>query len=262
MRAPAVLWFAAIYGFGFAACSRARQLDVATHSTSIAQHVVTSNRAEIELLIAAEDVGALSGAIALGENEQRAIYFYDTPELEMFSKGLLLRARKMGDGSADSTVLSRFTNASDGPLPDMRCAKDGVSATSVCTLRQESEGDEIDEVADGKSEIGRLFSKEQRAFAKHVSPKLEMSNLSVFGPIQGRVWRPEVNEIDGSVTLEEWMLPNGASVVTISVKTAAADAKATLVDLRKFLDEHGVREITNSGTKTEAALDYFASTLD
>ncbi len=261
MRAVAVLAFATTYGFGFAACSQAGQLNAAMHAESDMQQSAVTHRAELEVLIASEDLRTLSRTESLGESEQREIYFYDTPELELFNKGVLLRTRKLGDGAADSTVLSRSGKAIENSASHMRCAQEGISTTNLCSLRRDIDGEQIDEVAAGRGEVTQLFSKSQLALARRILPNVYINGLSVFGPIQGRVWKPNVKDIDGTVTLEEWMLPNGASVVTLSVRTAAASARDTLVDLRKFLDERGVREIANPG-KTETALGYFASTLE
>lgn len=196
----------------------------------------------------------------------RVIYFYDTPNLELFEAGIALRARLVKGDDDDSTV--KFRPVEQGAIsPEWRdldgfkleadCVGDRTvcSASLSCLQRR----DEIDEVAEGKRPIGKLFSADQERFLSQFSKQpVDFTKLSVMGPIRVLRWKLKQKEFDHELTVEEWRLPNGDDLVEVSIKVPpdeALDAQqafnAHLVKLG--LDPQGAQE-----TKTRTALQYFA----
>src|SRR5262245_23157866 len=64
---------------------------------------------ELKVTIAEEKEGAAADAFGLdpGKGERRRIFFFDTLDLALFNKGLVLRAREVRGGRDDSTVKIR-----------------------------------------------------------------------------------------------------------------------------------------------------------
>jgi len=86
----------------------------------------------------------------------RRVYFYDTPDLDLFKSGVVLRARLLKDGDDDSTVKFRAVEAASIPeswqqSKGFKLEADWVGDHVVCSasLTALQRRDEIDEVAGG-----------------------------------------------------------------------------------------------------------------
>jgi hypothetical protein len=65
----------------------------------------------------------------------------------------------------------------------------------------------------------------------------------------------------GRVVAELWLYPDGTRILELSTKSAPADALATAIDLRAYLERHGVDLGGDQQTKTKTALEFFAGEL-
>ena len=199
----------------------------------------------------------------------RVIYFYDTPRLDLFRAGVALRARLVKGDDDDSTVKFRPVDAvaipeewkeREGFKLEADCAGTRVVCSASLTVVQRR--DEIDEVAEGKRPIHRLFSKEQERFlGAFYRGTVDFEKVRVMGPIRVLRWKSEHDDFPHELTTEEWRLPNGDDLVEVSIKVppaeAATAAKAFDRHLRTLgLDPQGAQE-----TKTRTALEYFAREL-
>ena len=100
----------------------------------------------------------------------RLVYFFDTPDLDLFKAGVVLRARLVKGDADDSTVKFRPVEPASIPKDWQRwkgfkleadwVGDRGVRSASLTSLQQR---DEIDEVKKGKRAIGKLFSSDQSA---------------------------------------------------------------------------------------------------
>jgi hypothetical protein len=199
----------------------------------------------------------------------RVIYFYDTPDLDLFEAGIALRARLIKGDTDNSTVKFRsakIVNASpdwdryEGFKLEADVVGDRAvySASLTCPQRR----DEIDEVAKGRRAIDKLFSKDQERFLKEFyKGPVSFGELRVMGPIRVLRWKLEHKNFPHELTVEEWRLPDGDDLVEVSIKVppeeAPAAAKAFAVHLETLgLDPQGAQE-----TKTRTALQFFAKAL-
>src|SRR4051794_5694636 len=112
---------------------------------------------------------------AMGVDEDtanvRLVYFYDTPALDLFGAGVVLRARLVKGDADDSTVKFRPVEAASVAgdwrrLKGFKLEADWVGDQLVCSasLTALQRRDEIDAVAKGKRAIAKLFSKDQERF--------------------------------------------------------------------------------------------------
>lgn len=89
---------------------------------------------------------------------------------------------------------------------------DWVGNHAVCSasLTAPQQRGEIDEVAEGKRGIEKLFSSDQERFlSEFYKHPVKFAELRVFGPVRVLRWKPELKTFPHELTLEEWRLPNG-----------------------------------------------------
>src|SRR5262245_45655526 len=224
---------------------------------------------EIKITAQARDEEAVRAALEAAdiEAERREIWFFDTPSLDLFDRGLVLRARLVRGGADDSTVKLRPVDASTvaehwRDTPGFEIELDAVGADTICSAKLSVDQDrgEIAAVAAGKRPIRSLFSKTQeRLVEEYWGDDVSWEALSSFGPVAVRKWQFTPKGFQWEVTVEEWVLPDDTDLVEISIKAppgeAAAASAAFLGQLRKRgFDPDGAQQ-----TKTRSALRYFTT---
>jgi len=196
----------------------------------------------------------------------RLIYFYDTPDLDLFKAGVVLRARLVKGDADDSTVKFRPVEAVSiskdwRRLKGFKLEADWVGDHAVCSasLTELQQRGEIDKVAKGSRAIGKLFSNDQERFLSELcrSP-LDFGELRVMGPIRGLRWKSKHETFPHELTLEEWRLPHGEDLVEVSIKTPANEAHQARKEFDTHLRELGLDPEGAQNTKTRTALEYFA----
>jgi hypothetical protein len=198
--------------------------------------------------------------------QHRDISFYDDGRLTLFSKGLILRTRKVSGGTDDSTVKVRPLVAGDVDkawfgLDGFKCEEDRAGTKSVesCSLTTSQKDGEIDDVAAGVRSIDKLFSGDQETFAATCGLKtLPWSDLLPLGPIDAQAWKVAVKGVEPKLAVEIWTLPDETELLEVSVRVARADAARTALSLAAFLQRKGLSTAVPQETKTRLALEYFA----
>ena len=200
------------------------------------------------------------------EAQRVAVSFYDTPALELFDSGLVLRSRVAHGDDDDVTVKLR-------PLPPsavaaswfdedgFKCEEDrsGQESVSSCSLTVSRSAHAIEAVQHGKSTIASLFAEDQRRFVRDyakVQPNWE--RLEVLGPLDAKSWDFELPGLEPELSAELWTLPGGQQMLEVSTKVPQSEADATAVALDEALAAHGLDTTGVQETKTRAALRAFA----
>ena len=115
----------------------------------------------------------------------------------------------------------------------------------------------------GEGPLRKLFTKQQRAFfAEHAPEGVSLDDLHVLGPIF--VLKLRFSPADysrGKIVAELWLYPDGSRILELSTKCAPADAIATALDVRAYLQRQGVDLGGDQQTKTKTALEFFAGEL-
>jgi hypothetical protein len=199
------------------------------------------------------------------DGERRRIFFYDTPTLTLFKRGVALRARETGD-ACDSTVKIRPvdpTRVADGwrKMDGFKVEADAVGPKIVrsasFTIAQGRK--EIGQVTSGARAIAKLFSGEQEEFLRAMAPvKVDFTKLVALGPVAVLRWKFRNEGLPYELCAEEWRLPDGRDVIEISIKATQAQAAAAQAALEGFLAELGIAAESRQQTKTRTALEYFA----
>jgi hypothetical protein len=223
----------------------------------------TGPRSELKVTVDRDAVEGVADYLGLASDlaEQRAIWFYDTPDLALFEAGAILRARKVTDDDDDSTAKLRPLTADqvDAALfqdEHFKCETDWTPTSSVssCSFGRTVDTGEIDEVGDGERDIDSLFSSDQEEFLIAYGPAFDWDELAPLGPVPAQVWKVEHDDLPGKMTAELWRLPF-EDFLELSVKVPDDEAEDAFTDLLDWLSERNVPLSSTQETKTRRALE-------
>jgi len=224
---------------------------------------------EIKITARAADEDEVRAALETADidSERREIWFYDTPGLALFDRGLVLRARLVHGGADDSTVKLRPVDATTledawKATPGFEIELDAVGEEAICSAKLSVDQDrgEIAAVAAGSRPIRSLFSKSQeRLVEQHWPDGIDWDSLVAFGPVAVRKWQFTPKDFDHEVTVEEWVLPDDSDLVEISFKTSPEDAAVASAEFVAGMRRRGFDTEGDQQTKTRSALRYFTT---
>jgi hypothetical protein len=245
-----------------AACTQSGALDPAP----VPDAAITLEDVEIKANL--EDPVAALAALALDEanaHEARTLWFYDTSELGLYDRGVIVRARKVKDGPDDSTVKARpMDPASTAPgwleLPGAKCETDRTveNARSACSLTRAVEKDRIDDVAAGRRAIASLYDEDQLLFLGSIAGPVALTGLRPLGPIPSTVWRLSALGLPAPVSLELWTLGDRTILeVSMRVLSSTDHGDTAARELFDWIAVHGLVVSTMQQNKTRAALESF-----
>jgi hypothetical protein len=235
-----------------------------------ARELAAMDAIEIKVTIRPDQELRAARAMEVDEDtaEVRVIYFYDTPHLDLFKAGVVLRARLVKGDDDDSTVKFRPVKAdaiaeewrqTEGFKLEADCVGNRLVCSASLTTRQQRT--EIEEVSKGKRLIEKLFSAEQERFLGEFYPdKFDFKELRVMGPIRVLRWKLKHKEFPYQLTIEEWRLPDGDDLVEASIKVSPDEASSAHKEFDQHLKQLGLDPRGAQETKTRTALEYFAKT--
>jgi hypothetical protein len=107
----------------------------------------------------------------------RQVIFFDTPDLALYTNGLVVRSRRIQGGAGDTVVKLR-------PLPqgvhldkdrrpkNLSVEVDAMPGGFICSgsMKGTTTATDVRRVARGLAKIGSLFSKAQKAFFAQNAP--------------------------------------------------------------------------------------------
>jgi hypothetical protein len=197
--------------------------------------------------------------------ELRQIVFFDTPNLTLSKRGVVVRARRLVRGGdtviklrpVKPTELSRELRRSSSFTVEV----DAMPGLIICSgsLKARTGNDEIKLVLQGKRAIRKLFTADQRALYREHAPKgLDLDSLTAFGPVNAArlKWVPPA--FTRSMVAELWFYPDGSRILELSTKCGTHEAFQVLAELKSFLIKRGLTITRAQETKTRKALQYFS----
>ncbi len=227
----------------------------------------------VELKLTIPESDQRSTVVALGidplDAELRQVYFFDTPDLELNKKGVVVRARRVQGKGGDSVVKLRPIVPSELPdeirqSPSLGVEVDAMPGGYVCSASLKAPVDNADvwKVVLGKRPSRKLFTKEQRAFyEEHAPDGLALDDLTALGPILVLKLKFKPKNYDQKLVAELWNYPDNSRILELSTKCAPADALKVSLGAKAFLRDHGVDLAGDQQTKTKTALDYFSKAV-
>ncbi len=227
---------------------------------------------EIKATIPTRQVQAALKRYQLTRNndEQRFIYFFDTPKLGLLASGIVMRARRVVGDEHDSTIKFRPVDPAKvgkrwRKYRDFKIEADasekGIVKSASFTMPV-AKG-LIKRVVSGDKGIAALFTEEQEEFLAEMSGgrKIDFTTLAVLGPLEAQRWDFDDPACPWPITAELWRRENGATLMEVSVKAPAEQAAAVMAGFMAFLAEVGAEHDAKQQAKTRWALDYYAARL-
>jgi hypothetical protein len=227
----------------------------------------------VELKLTVPEVDQRSTVAALGmdplEAEIRQVFFFDTPDLALNKRGLVVRARRVQRKGDDSVVKLRPVVPSELPAKlressNFAVEVDAMPGGYVCSasLKATLGSTDVKRVAAGERPVRKLFTKEQRKFfSAHAPEGLELDELALLGPIFVLKLRFKPADFDQKLVAELWNYPDNSRILELSTKCAPSEAFQMSVETRAFLRKHGVDLTGEQQTKTKTALTFFSKSL-
>ncbi len=230
-----------------------------------------ANSIELKLSVPATGHSATMKSIGLDpvEAQPRQAFFFDTPDLALNQAGVVVRARRIQGGDADTVVKLRPVDPSTLD-PDLRRSAafkvevDVMPGGFVCSasFKGVCSGEEVLDVTSGAKPLRKLFSKEQRAFFDaHAPAGITMDKLVVLGPTFLLKAKHQPKDFDRPITIEMWLYPDGSRILEISTKCLPKEAFQVAAEFKAYLAGRGIALSADQAPKTKTALEFFSARL-
>ena len=199
----------------------------------------------------------------------RIVSFFDTPELDLYKSGVVVRARRIQGKAGDSVVKLRPV-VPDQLAPEIRdrpgfgVEVDAMPGGFVCSgrLKRAAENAEIRQVFEGKRPISKLFGKTQRRlYAEQAPGGIGLDDLQVLGPLFVLKMKFVPEGLASDVVAEMWLYPDGSRIFELSTKCLPSNAFDTAARTRAYLLDHDIELGGEQQAKTRKALRYFTTAL-
>jgi hypothetical protein len=202
-------------------------------------------------------------------DEERLIYFFDTPRLDLLESGIIARARRVIGEQHDSTVKVRPVQSHQvgARWRKYRDFKIEVDASEKGMVKSASFSMPvakglIKRVVAGDKPIGALFTAEQEDFLEEmVRRQIDFASLAVLGPLKAQRWTVEDPASPWPITSELWRRADGQQLMEVSIKAPIVQAAAAIGGFMAYLAEFGAERDASEQTKTRWALGHYAGPL-
>ncbi|HEX2404700.1 MAG TPA: adenylate cyclase [Acidimicrobiia bacterium] len=232
---------------------------------------LTKDADSVELKLTVPDSDHRSTAIALDvdplEAEIRQVVFFDTPDLQLNQRGVVVRARRVQGKGDDSVVKLRPVVPYQRPSklrksPDFGVEVDALPGGFVCSASFKADLDRprVRDVIARRKPISKAFNQGQRDFYKDHAPEgLELDDLSVLGPVLVLKLKFEPADFGRKLVAEMWLYPDGSRILELSTKCLPNETFQVAAEAKAFLAGRGVDLTAEQQTKTRTALEFFTS---
>jgi hypothetical protein len=234
---------------------------------------LTKGADSVELKLTVPVSDRSRGAAALGvdplDAQIRQVYFFDTPELTLNKKGVVVRARRVQGKGDDTVVKLRPVVPNELPADLRRSPNFGVEVDAmpggfVCSgsMKRALKTADVRDAVLGNRPVRKLYSQEQRAlYAAHAPEGLELDDLSILGPISVLKLKFAPEGLDRKLVAELWLYPDNTMILELSTKCAPSEVFQVAAETRAFLTQRGIDLTGEQETKTKKALEFFSKQL-
>jgi hypothetical protein len=234
----------------------------------VASQMVGTEAVEIKATIPSHQVKNALKNRGLNQNndDERFIYFFDTPDLDLFKTGIVIRARRRPGSQHDTTVKFRPVDPATVPENwkkysgfkiEADTSEKGIVKSASLTMPVEK--GRIKQVAKGNEPPGSLFTEEQKMFLLSMAEKkLDYSKVVPLGPIRASRWKIESEGLPWPMSVELWTRGDRAMILEVSIKVPVAQAAVATAGFFAFLAELGAERDNAQQAKTRWALKYYA----
>jgi hypothetical protein len=226
---------------------------------------------ELKLTVPESDHQSATRSLELDalDAQIRQVVFFDTPDLELYRNGVVVRARRVQGKGDDSVVKLRPVVPDELPSklrksPNFGVEVDAMPGGFVCSgsLKAQWSPTSVKGVLTGDRPIRKVFTSEQRDFyAAHAPKGRTLDDLVPLGPINVLKLPFVPKGFPRKMVAELWFYPNGTRILELSTKCKPGEAFQVAAEARAFLFSRGVETSGAQQTKTRAALDHFSKIL-
>jgi hypothetical protein len=237
----------------------------------VAKAVAGAEAIEIKATVPERQVRAALARFGLttSNDEERQIYFFDTPGLDLLAGGIIARARRVIGDEHDSTVKFRPVDPAKigKQWRKFRDFKIEVDASEKAMVKSASFSMPvakglIKRVAGGNKPIEAVFTTEQEEFLMTVAKrKIDFTELAVLGPLLAQRWNFEDPACPWPITAELWRREDGQQLMEVSIKAPIVQAAVAIGGFMAYLAEVGAERDDSEQTKTRWALAHYAAKL-
>ncbi len=230
-----------------------------------------ANRIELKLTVPLTGHRATIKSIGLDpvEAQPRQAFFFDTPDLALNRAGVVVRARRIQGGEADTVVKLRPVDPStiDPELRRSAAFKvevDVMPGGFVCSasFKGVCSGKEVLDVTSGATPLRKIFSREQRTFYDaHAPAGITMDKLVILGPTFLLRAKHQPKDFDRPITIEMWLYPDGSRILEVSTKCLPKEAFQVGAEFKSYLAGLGIAFVADQSAKTATALRFFSARL-
>jgi hypothetical protein len=211
---------------------------------------------EVKLLLSPAQLQAVIPALQATGKTQGHVYFYDTPALDLLSKGVILRLR-VGAGIDLTTKLrpssgEKFADPSSG-RERYKCEidlNDGIENQSF-SLQNEPLAAKAPETGE---ELFPLLSDGQKQLLANSKVQIDWKRVRRIADIQSTSWTSRANQPLGKLSLELWQWPGG-KILEVSTKTTPDTGKSAYVALQNLARKNGLTLNATQRSKTAITLE-------
>ena len=238
---------------------------------SLFKHIKGANSVELKLSVPLTGHRATIKSIGLDpvEAQPRQAFFFDTPDLALNKAGVVVRARRIQGGEADTVIKLRPVDPAtiDQDLRRSAAFKvevDVMPGGFVCSasFKGVCSGREVLDVTSGTMPLRKLFSKEQRAFYDaHAPAGVTMDKLVILGPTFLLKAKHQPKDFDRPITIEMWLYPDGSRILEISTKCLPKEGFQVGAEFKSYLAARGIVLGADQAPKTKTALEFFSAEL-
>ena len=202
--------------------------------------------------------------------QPRQAFFFDTPNLDLFKAGVVVRARRIQGGDGDTVVKLRPVEP-DKIDPELRRSAsfkielDVMPGGFVCSASFKGlcTNKEVLDMTAGDVPLSSLFTKGQRAFYEaHAPAGISLDSLVTMGPVFLLKSRHQPNDYDRRITTEMWLYPDGSRILEVSTKCMPEEAFQVAAEFKTYLASCGIALSGAQEPKTGTALKYFKAHPD
>jgi hypothetical protein len=237
----------------------------------VAKAVAGAEAIEIKATVPESQVRAALARFGLTtrNDEERYIYFFDTPGLDLLAGGIIARARRVIGDEHDSTVKFRPVDPAKigNQWRKFRDFKIEVDASEKAMVKSASFSMPVGKglikrVAGGKKPIDAVFTSEQEEFLMTVAKrKIDFTKLAVLGPLLAQRWSFQDPACPWPITAELWRREDGQQLMEVSIKAPIVQAAVAIGGFMAYLAEVGAERDDSEQTKTRWALAHYAAKL-
>jgi CYTH domain len=215
-------------------------------------------KVEFKVTVLKTDESKVRGMLAAAEPVPRTVYFYDTPDLDLDRRNVVLRARVTGMKEQSTVKLRPVPLPVPAPWSEtgkVEIEVDVVGAEPTTSAKLDRTLDPGD--IEPTRKPSKLFNEAQETLIASVLPSLD--DLRLLGPIDAKKWELEPDGFRHKLEIEEWTVDDSLHFIELSIKVDRRDADEAGREWHALLDGRDISHTHVQVSKTRAVLEHFAA---